>query len=95
MTVSARHGIKLNGILDLLEDLPANARKNLRIVFVLPLDNEETRLFKCQSITYPQGVSDKDIALVAHMYIVYRSIHLLRSYKVGYRACCTVHYFST
>jgi len=65
MTVSARHGIKLNGILDLLNDLPANPRKNLRIVFVLPSDDKETRSFKCQSITYPQGASEKDIAVVA------------------------------
>jgi len=65
MTVSTRHGIKLNGILDLLDELPANAKKNLRIVFILPLDDEETRSFKRQKIISPQGASDEDIKRVA------------------------------
>jgi len=62
MTVTTRHGIKLNGILDLLKELPANAKKNLRIVFVLPSDDKETRSFGHQKIISPQGASDKDIA---------------------------------
>jgi len=67
MTVSARHDIKLNGILDLLKDLPAKARKNLRIVFMVPSDDKGTQSFKCQAITYPQGASEKDIALVTRI----------------------------
>ena len=65
MTVSTRHGIKLKGILDLLNELPANAKKNLRIVFILPSDDEETRSFKRQKIISPQGASDEDIKQVA------------------------------
>ena len=53
MTVSTRHGTKLNGILDLLDELPANAKKNLRIVFILPSDDKETRSFKRQKIISP------------------------------------------
>jgi hypothetical protein len=64
MTVSSKHGIKLNGILDLLRELPANAKKNLRILFVLPSDDKETASFGRQKILIPQGASPEDIALV-------------------------------
>jgi hypothetical protein len=65
MTVSSKHGIKLNGILDLLKELPANAKKNLRILFVLvPSDDKETASFGRQKILIPQGASPEDIALV-------------------------------
>ncbi len=64
MTVTTRHGIKLNGILDLLKELPANAKKNLRIVFVLPSDDKETQSFGRQKIISPQGASVKDVAQV-------------------------------
>jgi hypothetical protein len=46
MTVTARPGIKLDGILDLLKELPSNAKKQLFIVFVLPSDDEETRVIR-------------------------------------------------
>ena len=65
MTVTAKHGIKLDGILDLLKELPANAKKKLFIVFVLPSDDRETRSFGRQKIIIPQGASAKDIALVS------------------------------
>ena len=69
MTVMTRHGIKLNGILDLLKELPANAKKNLRIVFILLSDDKETRLFKRQKIisTGSDGLLDRtlDICIYA------------------------------
>jgi hypothetical protein len=65
MTVTARPGIKLDGILDLLKELPSNAKKQLFIVFVLPSDDEETRSFGRQKIIPPQGASAEDIALVS------------------------------
>jgi len=65
MTVSTKHCIKLNGILDLLKELPANAKKNLYIVFVLPSDDKETQSFGPQKIIFPQGARVEDIALVS------------------------------
>jgi len=65
ITVTAKHGIKLDGILDLLKELPANAKKELFIVFVLPSDDKETRSFGRQKIITRQGASAKDIALVS------------------------------
>jgi hypothetical protein len=65
ITVTARHGIKLDGILALLKELPANAKKKLYIVFVLPSDDKETRSFGHQKIIAPQGASAIDIGLVS------------------------------
>jgi hypothetical protein len=65
MTVSPKHGIRLKEILTLLDELPADAKSNLCIVFVLPSDDKETRSFKVQSIQSPQGASQEDITRVA------------------------------
>jgi hypothetical protein len=61
------HGIKLDGILDLLKELPAKAKQKLYIVFVLPSDDEATRSFDPQKIISPQGASAEDIELVTHI----------------------------
>lgn len=90
MTVTTRHGIKLNGVLDLLKELPATAKKNLRILFVLPLDDEETRSFGRQRIISPQGALDEDIAVVESIpQYVYRLP--LKTFKELCRAYCTTH----
>jgi hypothetical protein len=65
MTVSPKHCIKLNGILDLLKELPANAKKKLYIVFVLPSDDKETQSFGPQNIISPQDARAEEITLVS------------------------------
>jgi hypothetical protein len=64
MTVSPKkHGIKFQGIADVLKDLPANAKRDVRIVFVLPAGDKE-KDFGRQDITHiPQGASREQIAL--------------------------------
>jgi hypothetical protein len=66
MTVSpTQRDINFQGIMDILQELPANAKKNVRIVFVLPSGDKKTKSFGCKNITHiPQGTPDEMIKLV-------------------------------
>ena len=75
MTVSPRkHGIKFQGIVDILKDLPANAKKDVRIVFVLPTGDKEIKSVGRMNITHiPQGTPAEEIRLVeSYPQYVYR-----------------------
>jgi hypothetical protein len=66
MTVKpGQHGMKIQGILNILNELPANAKRNIAIVFVLPSGDQETRKFGLQKVTnIPPGTSAGMIELV-------------------------------
>jgi hypothetical protein len=62
MCVSPRHPMKLHGILEILAQLPAEAQKDVRIVFVLPANDEPTKDFKSQKIERPAGLPNSKVA---------------------------------
>jgi hypothetical protein len=75
MTVSpTTHGMKFKGIADILRELPANAKENVRIVFVLPAGDKKMKKFGRQNITHiPQGTADEEIKLLeSYPQYVYR-----------------------
>jgi hypothetical protein len=45
------------GISTLLDELPANAKNDIRLVFVVP-DEQSTKSFERQTINFPVGVSE-------------------------------------
>jgi hypothetical protein len=72
MTVSPFHSLNLKGITELTNELPANAKKRICIVFVVP-DYETTRKpYKRQNIVIPDGVpkhvSDPVVAYKQYVY---------------------------
>ena len=72
MTVSPSHSLNLKGITELTNELPANAKKRICIVFVVP-DHETTRKpYKRQNIVNPDGVpkhvSDPVVAYKQYVY---------------------------
>ena len=60
-TVSPEHVTKVHGIIELLAQLPANARKDVRIVFILPANDERTKNFKCQKINRSIGLPNSKV----------------------------------
>jgi len=72
MTASAKPSTNSHGLVDLLDELPANAKQNVCIVYVVPANDERTRNFKCQSIVHPTGmVADKCRAVEKYPQYVY------------------------
>ena len=63
MTVSPTHPMKLRGIIELLAQLPADAKRDVRIVFILPTKDEPTKIFKCQSIECPAGLPTSKVTI--------------------------------
>jgi hypothetical protein len=52
VTVNPDHGLKGHGITELVDEPPGDAKKNVYVVFVVPLDGERTKSFKHQKITF-------------------------------------------
>ncbi len=72
MTVSPSHSLNLKGITELIDELPASAKKRICIVFVVP-DHETCRKpYKRQTIVIPSGVnkavSDPVVAYKQYVY---------------------------
>ena len=66
MTVSPTHLMKLRGIIELLAQqpqLPADAKRDVRIVFILPTKDEPTKIFTCQSIECPAGLPTSKVTI--------------------------------
>jgi hypothetical protein len=57
MTVNPNHGLDGHEVMQLVNELPADARKDVRIVFVVPHHDEQTKKFERQKITFPMGTS--------------------------------------
>jgi len=64
ITVSGNHPLKFRGIIKLLDPLPAKAKKDVRIVFVVPAGDKSTANFKQQNITCPIGTPDAEVEVL-------------------------------
>jgi len=70
ITVSPDHPLKLLGITALTDELPANVKKNIYIVYVVPYGDKSTEHFKQQKIISPAGM-DSNIVKEVEKYPQY------------------------
>jgi hypothetical protein len=64
MTKERDRGMDFKGIVTILHELPANAKKDIRLLFVVP-DGESMNSFERQAIYFPIGTSEEDKYMVA------------------------------
>jgi hypothetical protein len=83
VTVNPDHGLKGHGITELVDEPPGDAKKNVYVVFVVPLDGERTKSFKHQKITFPTGTPQAKINLVEgyHQYLYFFDLDCLAPSK--------------
>ena len=72
MTVSPSHSLNLKGITELVNELPATAKKRICIVFIVPDHDTTCKPYKRQKIAIPRGVprnvSDPVVAYNQYVY---------------------------
>jgi hypothetical protein len=81
VTVKTNPGINGPGIIELVNELPSDARRNVSIVFVVPLSHKATELqsFKPQEVIFPDGTPKEQIDQVAayRQYVYYFDLRCL------------------
>jgi hypothetical protein len=60
ITISEPHDLNLKGILELIDELPYNAKRRICILFVVPQHETTTSNYKRQAIVFPPGTT-KDV----------------------------------
>ena len=78
ITVPPTHPINLQGIVDILREIPANAKKDVRIVFVVPDSDPSVQNYRHQMIrTRPTGydADEKDMVERFPQYVYYINVN--------------------
>ena len=73
ITISPKHDLNLKGIMELINELPADAKQRICILFIVP-DHETTVLhYQRQTIVVPYGVPDDVSKMIIgyHQYVYY------------------------
>jgi hypothetical protein len=78
ITVSPNHPLKYRGLFETINSLPANAKKSILIVFLVPAGDEQTKNFKRQPIDFPAGTAEKEVeeANALAQYVYYLKVRL-------------------
>lgn len=79
MTVKRYHGTKLRGVIEALNQLPAHARTNICIVFVVPKNDIGVKGFQSQKILAPVGTPQElhDVVAVMPQYMYEFDVNVL------------------
>ena len=78
ITVSPTHPINLQGIIDILREIPANAKKDVRIVFMVPDGDPSVQNYRHQTICMrPTGYDADEKDMVEHFpqYVYYINVN--------------------